>query len=741
VGSSNLQFLRISESIARLAFIVYWGVVLFGYDTTALILENRSGGVVSNEHFGRSFGIIDSSGVKDIHKSNAISSNVVSVLQAGAFFGALGSAPISSRMGRRFTLLCFSIVFSVGAILTTVAGGGKKGLNLIYVGRVISGVGIGAISAVAPAYVSECSPKEVRGRITGLFQIMVTGGVMVSYFTNLGVQLHLGGDKVWRVPFGLQLIPAGILAIGLLTVKESPRYLASVERNDEALQILAYLRREPITSHAVLDEMAEIEAAIREEREARKGLGLKEAFFGKGNFIRFVIAFVVFLFQQLTGQNSVNYYAPQIFASLGYTGTKQGLLASGIYGIVKVVTTSFFVFFGVETLGRKLSFFISAMGMGTSWFIVGSILKTHPPNVIPGQNPPPASKAMAAMLYIYVAFYAMGWGPLPWIYVADIFPTRTRHFGLSVASASQWLWNFVISKLTPDMVTSLGYKMFLMFASFNVGALGLFSILIPETKGRSLEEMDIIFGAISAEQRQADVEKVQRGELIDFLLYSLLHPSRLEYWNTTSAMGEAFDLDGTLGAAFLGTLAAAMVLDTVHMGFTTHGLYHYLVTNFGNYTVLVGPTCHATPQDNSVPSLYYRALAYFVTFISECLTYADFPSPEYKYNHSSLVLRKEGVSLYALGIILPGIIVLLSLVVFANGCGFASRAFVLKTYEKMNEAAAMLYVSFGAAVVADGIIASSLCTLLLKSKTGFKSTDSIVAKLMAFSINTGLLTR
>jgi len=117
---------------------------------------------------------------------------------------------------------------------------------------------------------------------------------------------------------------------------------------------------------------------------------------------------------------------------------------------------------------------------------------------------------MAAMLYIYVCFYSMGWGPLPWVYVSDIFPTRTRHYGLALASASQWLWNFVVSKVTPTLNTDLGYKMFLMFATINIGGMAVFSLLIPETKGRSLEEMDVIFGSISSEQRQADIEKRER---------------------------------------------------------------------------------------------------------------------------------------------------------------------------------------------------------------------------------------
>lgn len=150
--------------------------------------------------------------------------------------------------------------------------------------------------------------------------------------------------------------------------------------------------------------------------------------------------------------------------------------------------------------------------MGILFFIIGAILKTHPPPANPpaGAAPPTASKAMAAMLYIYVAFYSMGWGPLPWVYVSDIFPTRTRHYGLALASASQWLWNFVVSRVTPNIIAELGYKIFLMFAAINIGAMFTFSLLIPETKGRSLEEMDIIFGAVSREERERHVRETEK---------------------------------------------------------------------------------------------------------------------------------------------------------------------------------------------------------------------------------------
>lgn len=327
--------------------------------------------------------------------------------------------------------------------------------------------------------------------------------------------------------------------------------------------------------------MAEIEAAIKEEREARAGLGLREAFFGKGNWPRFLIAFVIFLLQQWAGQNSVksvlpsvppdsytisSYYTPTIFASIGYVGTQNGLLATGIYGtcpvhpfsppnlptnpslpqgVMKLASTIAFIAIGIETLGRKKSLFISAMGMGTFFFIVGAILKTHPPPATSLNAPPPtlspASRAMAAMIYIYVCFYSMGWGPVPWVYVADIFPTRTRHYGLAFASASQWLWSkccrswfgslmacvrLCIIKGDPTDGDQFGVQAFFDVCDGECGCYGgVFFVrsfrfcnandlcvrLIPETMGRSLEEMDIIFGAVTAEERQKYIEAEAKG--------------------------------------------------------------------------------------------------------------------------------------------------------------------------------------------------------------------------------------
>ncbi|KAI9063797.1 MFS general substrate transporter [Trametes sanguinea] len=325
-----------------------------------------------------------------------------------------------------------------------------------------------------------------------MFQIMVAIGVMLSYFINLGISLYIKtGYAVWRIPFGFQLVLAGLMVIGLLTITESPRWLASQSRLDEALASLSFLRRRPPDNLTVCVEIAEIEAALEEEREARNGLAWKEVFFGRGNFIRFVIAV--------------------IFSSLGYTGTSNTLLASGIYGIVQVVTTAIFVCFLADTLGRTLSLLLSSFGMGILFFVIGALLKSFPPPANASGDPPAASKVLAAMLYLYVLMYSLGCGPILWVYVADIFPVRARHYGLAVARTSQWLFNFVVAKVTPTLEIDLGYKLLLTFATIHIDGMALFSSLIPETKGRSLEEMDVIFGSVQENKRRAGIAAHERA--------------------------------------------------------------------------------------------------------------------------------------------------------------------------------------------------------------------------------------
>jgi MFS family permease len=180
------------------------------------------------------------------------------------------------------------------------------------------------------------------------------------------------------------------------------------------------------------------------------------------------------------------------------------LFATGIYGTVKIISTGIFLLVGIDKLGRRKSLIFGAAWMMTMMFIIGGVLHTHPPTDV--NKVSSASIAMVVMIYLYVIGYSASWGPIPWVYLSEIFPTRLRSYGVAMGAATQWLFNFVITEVTPHAVNTIKWRTFLMFGIFCF-ANGLFAFFfIKETKGKTLEEMDVLFGTVNAEQRAHDVE-------------------------------------------------------------------------------------------------------------------------------------------------------------------------------------------------------------------------------------------
>lgn len=268
------------------------------------------GSVLAMKSFKLDFHLpTDSSGFASA-KNAKVSSNVVSLLTAGAFFGSIGAAFLNDRYGRRYSLMGFSIVFVLGAAVQTSA---KHNIGMIYGGRVVAGLGIGGMSSITPLFVAENCPPRVRGRITGLFQEFIVIGSTFAYWLDYGAALHIPvSTKQWRIPVGLQLIFGGFLFLGLFLLKESPRWLAKQGRYEEATASLAYMRCESVTDPEIQKEMAEIRASIEEEIAETEGVRWKECI-RPGNRIRFIIAFLLMFWQQFSGTNSIGYYAPQIF--------------------------------------------------------------------------------------------------------------------------------------------------------------------------------------------------------------------------------------------------------------------------------------------------------------------------------------------------------------------------------------------------------------------------------------------
>lgn len=359
------------------------------------------GSVLALKSFKEDFGLpTDKSGFSS-SKNAEISSNVVSLLTAGCFFGAIAAAFLNERFGRKWTLIGSTLIFLIGAAIQTSA---HHSIGQIYGGRVIAGLGIGAMSAVTPVFVSENCPPKVRGRITGLFQEFLVIGVMISYWLDYGVSKHIApSTKQWRIPVGIQLLPGGIMLAGLFFLKESPRWLAKNDRHDAALESLAYIRCTDTHDPEVIQELAEIRASIEEEFLATEGVTWKECF-KPGTRGRFAGAFTIMLCQQFSGTNSIGYYAPQIFESIGISSSNSSLFATGIYGTVKVIATGIFLIVGIEKLGRKIPLVAGAWWMAAMMFIIGAVLCTHPPDA-DSTVVSPASIGMVVMIYLYVIGY------------------------------------------------------------------------------------------------------------------------------------------------------------------------------------------------------------------------------------------------------------------------------------------------------------------------------------------------
>ncbi|KAF9639597.1 hypothetical protein BFW01_g11403 [Lasiodiplodia theobromae] len=463
------------------------GALLFGMDMGII------GGVLTMETFKRQYGLTD--------KSEAVlanlSSNIVSVIQAGAFAGALFSTWLANKIGRRPSLIVASVLVFIGVAFQAGASGY---IELLYVGRLIAGIAIGIASTVNPLYVSENAPRGIRGLLTGLYQLTLVSGLTLAFWINYGSLQHLHGHAQYILPLALQALPALILFVGMLLANESPRYLAQTSPT-RALRVLAQLRGLPADHPYVQHELSSIAAQLEEERAlAAAGGGatvfalLKEAVAVKSYRRRSVLCVTLMMWSNLTGTNAMTYYSPTIFASVGLRGASVGLLATGVYGIVKMVACAVFIVFVTDTLGRRKSLIWTGVVQGLALFYVGFYIRFDPP-VAGSPVSAPGYVAIVA-IYIFAAVYQFGWGSVVWTYCSEIPAARLRALNMGMATASQWLFNFVVAKATPSMFATLGkggFGTYFFYGGCCFVMVVYAFFFVPETKGLSLELMDELF--------------------------------------------------------------------------------------------------------------------------------------------------------------------------------------------------------------------------------------------------------
>lgn len=438
---SAKTFIYITAGIAALAGL------LFGYDTGVI-----SGAILF---------------IKDqFHLASAAVETVVSAVLLGAVIGAALSGALTDRFGRRKVIIVTAILFAIGAIGAAFA----ISVSMIILFRVMIGMAIGVASYAAPLYISEISPPEARGALVSLNQLMITCGIVVSYLVDYALSL---GTNEWRWMFGLGAIPAVILIVGMIALSESPRWLVSRNRLDEARLVLTHV----IPGQNVEQEIRAIQGSLSVKEGSWKEL--LEPWVRPALVVGIALAF----FQQATGINTIIYYAPTIFEFAGFESHKVSILATVGVGVVNVVMTLVAIWF-LDRIGRKPLLYIGMTGMTISLGILG--LSFFNPQMS-------GALKMATVLSIvfYIASFAISLGPIFWLMIAEIYPLRIRGRAMSLATLANWGFNALVASTFLTLTERLGKAgAFWFYAVVCVFGIVFCHFYVPETKGHSLEEIE-----------------------------------------------------------------------------------------------------------------------------------------------------------------------------------------------------------------------------------------------------------
>ena len=428
-----------------------------------------------------------------------IKANIVSVYQAGAFFGSLSAYVSAHYLGRKRSLWVFVGVFMVGAGVMLAARNGN--LGPIYAGRVLAGWGIGGCSMVVPIYISEIAPPAVRGRLVGIYELGWQIGGLVGFWINYGISETLAPSREqWMIPFAVQLIPGGILLIGSVWLKESPRWLISKGRREEALRNLTWIRNLPADDLYIVEEVAFIDTAL-EEQAASIGLGFWKPFKAVKQSRkvqwRFFLGGMLFLWQNGSGINAINYYSPTVFKSIGITGTNTAFFTTGLFGVVKTALTVVWLLFLIDKLGRRNLLMIGAAGGSVCMWIIGGYLLGTDGKRDPNGGLGAGGTAAVFFFYLWTAFYTPSWNGTPWVINSEMFDQNTRSLGQASVSHVP---SFDHTKIRLTTNTGCGEQLVLEFHHFSLhpsdvlehGPLGMRSLLLLRQHDDALHRLRLV---------------------------------------------------------------------------------------------------------------------------------------------------------------------------------------------------------------------------------------------------------
>jgi len=449
------------------------GGILFGYDSGYI------NGVLAMDYFKRHFGHLRDDGKYDIHTWER--SLITSILSAGTFFGALFAGWLADAIGRRLAILVACVVFSVGVILQAAS----TGVTLLVIGRLIAGFGVGIVSATVILYMSEIAPKKIRGAIVSGYQFAIVLGLFLAACVDQASK-DRNDTGSYRIPICIQFLWAIILAAGLTFLPDSPRYFVKKGETDKAISALVRVRGQPAESEYIRAELAEIQANLEYELSISQS-SWADCFRGgwhpSSNLYRVAVGTALQMFQQWTGVNFVFYYGTQFFTT---SGIKNPFTITVATSVVSVGSTPL-SWWMIERYGRRQLLVWGALLMLICQFIFAAV-----GTALPGSSA--ASTALIVFVCIYIFGFSTTWGPAAWVVVGELFPLPIRAKGVSLSTASNWLWNFVIGYITPYMIDedegNMGAKVFFVWGSTCTLCLAFAYFFVPETKGLSLEQID-----------------------------------------------------------------------------------------------------------------------------------------------------------------------------------------------------------------------------------------------------------
>lgn len=404
-----------------------------------------------------------------IEKDFAISTELKEIIVSSVLFGAMFASPLSGKLtdlyGRRKLMLITSALFITGTAIASLAAS----VYIIIAGRLLIGIAIGMGAYTAPLYIAEVAPFELRGGLVTLNQLAITIGILCSYIINYTFASFEGS---WRWMFGIGVVPALLLSIGMMFLPESPRWLVKQNRTNEAKKILQQLRRQENVS----EELTDIQKSLNVKQTA-----FREIFSPWILPVLFLGAMMGFI-QQVTGINTIIYYAPAIFKLAGFESSSTLLANVGI-GVVNVLSTVAAIYF-LDSIGRRPLLLTGLAGMGLMLAILsGSFYLGADSSIL--------RWVALACTFIYIICFAFSLGAMLWLLVSEIFPLEVRATAMSVAIVSCWFWNFVVSSTFLTLLNHFGASLtFLGYAGMCAFSLVFCYYKVPETNGVTLEQIE-----------------------------------------------------------------------------------------------------------------------------------------------------------------------------------------------------------------------------------------------------------